>query len=72
MMARWRLNKGLHVDKRATLVAEGELPEGVERKAGTFYPGDVFDLNVDLTKLNVPGARPRFTRMPDAEPAAAK
>lgn len=69
-MARWKLLSGIHSDKTARLVSSCKL-EGVERQPNTFYPGDVFDSDKDLTRHNTRDSRGqpvsvRFERVGDS------
>lgn len=71
-MAVWKVLRGIHVDDEARLVKarvildeSGKVKElrEVERAKNTFYSGDIFESEVDLSRLNTGNAR-KFELLP--------
>ncbi len=71
-MALWKVLRGVHIDKKATLVEARDPKEltGVEREPddGIFYAGDVIETPVDLARLNTLGTDAKFAKVHESEP----
>ncbi len=71
-MALWKVLRGVHNDKNATLVEAMDPEEltGVERKPddGIFYAGDTIETDVDLSRLNTSGSDTKFAKLGESEP----
>ena len=75
-MTQWMLKSGIHSDKNAIpiqLVPDPRTGEdrnlsdwenlGVDVIPPSFFPGDIFESNVDLDKSNNPGSGKRYEKL---------
>jgi hypothetical protein len=69
MCARFRILRGIHCDKDAKLIFQGEI-DGLDRNqqvAGTFFPGDVIECDKDLLRHNTDPLNPRCELVSQAD-----